>query len=117
METEDSEEIIPPSKGYNLDFLDNLDDPNFNPFETKSGVTVCFSESAPVAQAQAFPQTSIAVTSEEPEEPSNEDAQPQKKPLPKKPWLKSKKKPTAGEESDKPEKTKKVGKQMGKKFP
>ena len=109
METEDSEEIVPPSKGYNLDFLDNLDDPNFNPFETKSGVTVCFSESAPVAQAQAFPQTSIAVTSEETKDlPSTEDAQPQKKPLPKKPWLKSKKKAATGEETDKTEKTKKV---------
>jgi len=28
-----------PTKGYNLDFLDKLDDPNFNPFETKSSVT------------------------------------------------------------------------------
>ena len=30
---------------YNLDFLDNLDDPNFNPFETKSKVRVAFGES------------------------------------------------------------------------
>ncbi|XP_063604729.1 transforming acidic coiled-coil-containing protein 3-like isoform X8 [Penaeus indicus] len=30
---------IPPSKGYNLDFLDNLDDPNFNPFATKTSVS------------------------------------------------------------------------------
>lgn len=37
--TENPEDIpIPPSKGYNLDFLDNLDDPNFNPFTTKTGV-------------------------------------------------------------------------------
>nr|XP_045616339.1 protein P200-like isoform X2 [Procambarus clarkii] len=36
----DQEEIpIPPSKGYNLDFLDNLDDPNFNPFATKCAVS------------------------------------------------------------------------------
>ena len=28
----------PPSKGYNLDFLDNCDDPNFNPFATKTAV-------------------------------------------------------------------------------
>ena len=34
------EEPLPPApKGaYNLDFLDNLDDPNFNPFETKTKV-------------------------------------------------------------------------------
>ncbi|KAK4309401.1 hypothetical protein Pmani_018978 [Petrolisthes manimaculis] len=37
--TEDPNDIpIPPSKGYNLDFLDNIDDPNFNPFATKTGV-------------------------------------------------------------------------------
>lgn len=30
---------IPPSKGYNLDFLDNLEDPNFNPFTTKTSVS------------------------------------------------------------------------------
>ena len=34
-----------PKKGYNLDFLDNLDDPNFNPFETKSKVVVAFGAS------------------------------------------------------------------------
>merc|ERR1719461_279333 len=27
------------NKGYNLDFLDKLDDPNFNPFETKSQIS------------------------------------------------------------------------------
>ncbi|CAL4073647.1 unnamed protein product, partial [Meganyctiphanes norvegica] len=32
------EEISVPKKGYNLDFLDNLDDPNFNPFETKTAI-------------------------------------------------------------------------------
>jgi len=37
-ETED-EPLPPAPKGaYNLDFLDNLDDPNFNPFETKTKV-------------------------------------------------------------------------------
>ncbi|XP_042232549.1 transforming acidic coiled-coil-containing protein 3-like isoform X2 [Homarus americanus] len=30
---------IPPSKGYNLDFLNNLDDGNFNPFATKCSVS------------------------------------------------------------------------------
>ena len=34
-----------PKGGYNLDFLDNLDDPNFNPFETKSKVVVAFGAS------------------------------------------------------------------------
>ena len=29
-------DIVIPSKGYNLDFLDKLDDPNYNPFETKT---------------------------------------------------------------------------------
>lgn len=28
--------IDPPQKSYNLDFLDNVDDPNFNPFATKT---------------------------------------------------------------------------------
>ena len=37
---EQEEEVpIPPSKGYNLDFLDNLDDPNFNPFATTTTVS------------------------------------------------------------------------------
>ena len=31
--------------GYNLDFLDNLDDPNFNPFETKTKVVELFGDS------------------------------------------------------------------------
>ena len=30
--------------GYNLDFLDNLDDPNFNPFETKTKVVELFGD-------------------------------------------------------------------------
>merc|ERR1711971_1135294 len=93
MDTEEPDEIIPPSKGYNLDFLDKLDDPNFNPFETKSGVTGSFTESAPV------PGANIETNSE----PSNdaqlaeEPAKPARKPLPKKPWLKNKKKTEAGE--------------------
>ena len=28
--------------GYNLDFLDQLDDPNFNPFATKTAVKAWF---------------------------------------------------------------------------
>lgn len=43
MDGEEKQEIIeepplPKSSGYNLDFLDKLDDPNFNPFETKAKV-------------------------------------------------------------------------------
>jgi len=41
-----AEEIdIVPSKGYNLDFLDKLDDPNFNPFETKTAIVENFDNS------------------------------------------------------------------------
>lgn len=38
LEAQEEDEIIPPKKGYDLDFLDNLDDPNFNPFSTKTTV-------------------------------------------------------------------------------
>merc|ERR1719210_938880 len=41
---EEEEPVKVPSKGYNLDFLDNLDDPNFNPFETKSSIVNKFDE-------------------------------------------------------------------------
>ncbi len=37
---EEEEERVPASKGYNLDFLDNLDDPSFNPFQTKTAIKV-----------------------------------------------------------------------------
>ena len=98
MESEDQEEIVPPSKGYNLDFLDKLDDPNFNPFETKSGVTVSFDESAPVPGAGTLSSEvkESPIASDESKSESQEP-HPVKKPLPKKPWLKSKKKP-AGED-------------------
>merc|ERR1712142_1205125 len=49
----ESEDVIPvPSKGYNLDFLDKLDDPNFNPFETKTAVKNQFdaTESIPMQE-------------------------------------------------------------------
>jgi len=39
----------PVAKGYNLDFLDNLDDPNFNPFETKTGIVDKFAVTEPAA--------------------------------------------------------------------
>ena len=35
---------LPMKGGYNLDFLDNLDDPNFNPFETKTKVVELFGD-------------------------------------------------------------------------
>ena len=34
----EEEDVNIPSKGYDLSFLDNLDDPNFDPFKTKSSV-------------------------------------------------------------------------------
>ena len=42
---EQSPPISVPKGGYNLDFLDNLDDPNFNPFETKTKVVNAFGAS------------------------------------------------------------------------
>ncbi|XP_047475597.1 LOW QUALITY PROTEIN: transforming acidic coiled-coil-containing protein 2-like [Penaeus chinensis] len=39
LEAQEEDEIIPPKKGYNLEFLDNLEDPNFNPFTTKTTVS------------------------------------------------------------------------------
>jgi hypothetical protein len=41
-EGEEEEERVPAPKGYNLDFLDNLDDPSFNPFQTKTAIKVKF---------------------------------------------------------------------------
>ena len=109
MDTDDQEEIIPPSKGYNLDFLDNLDDPNFNPFETKSSVKVCFDESAPVAGAALPPPPSGSETRGSDSSSVAEESKPVKKPVPKKPWLKSKKKTETDstESSDKPKKVSK----------
>merc|ERR1712106_397998 len=37
----------PPSKGYNLDFLDNVDNADFNPFETKTAIVDNFTDSKP----------------------------------------------------------------------
>ena len=46
----DSEESpAPVAKGYNMDFLDNLDDPYFNPFETKTGIKDNFALTEPAA--------------------------------------------------------------------
>ncbi len=35
---QEEQQPLPKSNGYNLDFLDSIDDPNFNPFATKSKV-------------------------------------------------------------------------------
>ena len=44
----ENEDVVPiPAKGYNLDFLNQLDDPNFNPFETKTPVVEKFDNSEP----------------------------------------------------------------------
>merc|ERR1712106_1239451 len=71
----ESDEDLPvvPAKGYNLDFLDQLDDPNFNPFETKTAVKNQFEASEYVQEStesivkSSVPETNSAVsnTSEE----------------------------------------------------
>merc|ERR1712130_311356 len=102
----ESEDVIPvPSKGYNLDFLDKLDDPNFNPFETKTAVVNKFEENAPVIESaadenghnsNAFTESNNSIeqkednkekVEEEKKENTTEEKKP-KKPLPPKPWLK-----------------------------
>jgi hypothetical protein len=70
-----------PAKAYNLDFLDNLDDPNFNPFETKIAVKDNFTTSAPVEIDDQD-----IVKEKEPTSPIQTE-EPKKKPQPKKPWL------------------------------
>ena len=52
---------LPPAKGYNLDFLDNLDDPNFNPFETKTAIKDNFGTSTATAANEASSATPAAV--------------------------------------------------------
>merc|ERR1712128_43603 len=103
---------LPPAKNYNMDFLGKLDDPNFNPFETKTAVKNQFDASEPgptVDQASENKENIIQPTNEEQkEEPStNAEAVEEKKvekvkkPLPKKPWLnKMKKKPPPPVESE-----------------
>eukprot|EP00092_Neocalanus_flemingeri_P035827 GFUD01039007.1.p1 GENE.GFUD01039007.1~~GFUD01039007.1.p1 ORF type:complete len:2150 (+),score=757.42 GFUD01039007.1:317-6766(+) len=112
----DSEEVIPvPSKGYNMDFLDQLDDPNFNPFETKTAVVDKFDDSEPVPETiteGSIPENenkvknlkqNVTVKNEEQQEiPSTkaeaveeQKVEKVKKPQPKKPWLNKMKKKTA----------------------
>merc|ERR1712106_555494 len=59
---------LPPAKNYNMDFLDKLDDPNFNPFETKTAVKNQFDASEPgstVDQASENKENIIQPTNEE----------------------------------------------------
>jgi len=80
-----------PVKGYNLDFLDKLDDPNFNPFETKSAVKNVDVESSEISQGNAVAISDVpleAVVSDEIVEADKIVEEKVKKPLPKKPWLK-----------------------------
>merc|ERR1712142_1230571 len=122
VEAEESEDVIPvPSKGYNLDFLDKLDDPNFNPFETKTAVVNKFEENAPVIESAADENghNSNAITEsnksieqkddkkEKVEEEKKENTAEEKKPkkaLPPKPWLKKGPKKKAPEETPEEEK-------------
>merc|ERR1712130_89824 len=105
---EEDDSPAPPSKSYNLDFLDKLDDPNFNPFETKTAVQNHFetTESAPL-QDQIGEGNDDKTKTEElkketiPEVVEEKKVEKVKKPLPKKPWLnKTKKKPAPSVESE-----------------
>merc|ERR1712029_398425 len=66
-EEQEEDAVKVPNKGYNLDFLDNLDDPNFNPFETKTSVVNKFedSPSEPAPPAQEFETKSDEIKSQE----------------------------------------------------
>merc|ERR1712013_324692 len=129
-EPAESEDVIPvPSKGYNLDFLDKLDDPNFNPFETKTAVVNNFEENAPVIESSAVKEESngniVAKSNNSAEEEEGEkeniekvkketveeekkgNTNTEKKPkkaLPPKPWLKKGPKTKVAEETPEEEK-------------
>merc|ERR1711884_875118 len=84
-----------PGKSYNLDFLDNLDDPNFNPFETKTAVINKFEDSSPVKPSAETPADievnnvsadAAPVAAEKPKEVKKKPT----KTMPPKPWLKKK---------------------------
>merc|ERR1719220_2739709 len=68
MDGEEKQEIIeepplPKSSGYNLDFLDKLDDPNFNPFETKAKVQN-FDDALPSSTTNPLPASSVSGSDE-----------------------------------------------------
>merc|ERR1719322_725585 len=81
VEKEEEELPVPPAKGYNLDFLDNLDDPNFNPFETKTAVLNNFDSSAPVSGAQNRSKSEAGVAPEETGDVPKSESKPRKPPL------------------------------------
>merc|ERR1712032_1361665 len=90
---EEDDAPVPAAKGYNLDFLDKMDDPNFNPFETKTSVIDKFDSSAPQENNNDTDKStsqeqdpSNALAKEEPVPDQKETKE--KKPVPKKPWLK-----------------------------
>merc|ERR1712223_2269121 len=104
MEQQEEEDLpVPPAKGYNLDFLDNLDDPNFNPFETKTAVLNNFDSSAPVSGSQNPSKSEEGAAPEETGEAPKSESKPRKppmrKPMARKPLLrKPVKKPDPVEE-------------------
>merc|ERR1711899_36744 len=83
-------EPVPAAKGYNLDFLDKMDDPNFNPFETKTAVIEKFDSSAPQENgAETSPDQNPSQDKQETEQDKKaEEDSKEKKPVAKKPWLK-----------------------------
>merc|ERR1719234_1421503 len=103
-EEEEEEDVpIPPAKGYNLDFLDKLDDPNYNPFETKTAVLNNFDSSAPVSVGETHVKPEATSTPGETEDAPKPETKPKKppmrKPLARKPLLrKPVKKPEPAEE-------------------
>merc|ERR1719500_2263587 len=90
--TKDEEDDLPavPKKSYNMDFLDQLDDPNFNPFETKTAVKEQFDTSAPVSASpsKTVEEVPDEMVPESVESKAEEPEKPVKKPVAKKPWLK-----------------------------
>merc|ERR1719234_3087585 len=102
-EEEEEDVPIPPAKGYNLDFLDKLDDPNYNPFETKTAVLNNFDSSAPVSVGEDSVKDEATSTPGETEDAPKPETKPKKppmrKPLARKPLLrKAVKKPEPVEE-------------------
>jgi hypothetical protein len=112
----------PPAKGYDLSFLDKLDDPNFNPFQTKTAVANTFdtSSAAPPPSTESIageihpnksakevpPPDSTANTEtvrsseKKSAKPPADQDKPPKKALPPKPWLKKKSTEAPSEESN-----------------
>ena len=89
----------PPSKGYNLDFLSQLDDTNFNPFETKTAVGGSFDATTEPKESNETDVTNVDLKSNNSLTPESGKSEEIAKPAEKnkevpKPWLK-KKKPVA----------------------